>query len=410
MYDFIRYRLVPPVFLVVFTGLVQVLTLYGRGRIVTLEAIASGFRGNAESWTLVSLFIVWAFIWLKIPGQTTKGPPSPTGFVPVYKDNGLSYYFATMAGVLALELTTSFQPSSRIYELMPQILGTLNVIALTLCFYLFLCPSDDPEGDSGLPGLYVFYRGRNFHPTILGVDVKQLTNCRIGLMAWQVLVWAFFMVSIDRNGFSLAAFTTFVLQTAYLIKFFYWEGGYFHTIDIILDRAGYYICWGCLVWVPCFYTFTSYYLVHNEPVMGNAAAACILAVGLASIYLNYTVDAQKQEFRESEGKCKIWGRPAEYITAFYVDHSGAKRKSLLLTSGFWGEARHLNYDFELALTLCWCLPGWGLGPGPFFYFIFLFGLLVHRVFRDEEKCKQKYGLYFDVYCKVVPYRMIPGIF
>lgn len=29
-----------------------------------------------------------------------------------------------------------------------------------------------------------------------------------------------------------------------------WETGYLSTIDIMHDRAGYYICWGCLVWVP----------------------------------------------------------------------------------------------------------------------------------------------------------------
>jgi hypothetical protein len=33
-------------------------------------------------------------------------------------------------------------------------------------------------------------------------------------------------------------------------QFFMWEMGYMSTIDIMHDRAGYYICWGCLVWVP----------------------------------------------------------------------------------------------------------------------------------------------------------------
>ena len=34
-----------------------------------------------------------------------------------------------------------------------------------------------------------------------------------------------------------------------LFRFFYWETGYFNTLDITLDRAGYYLCWGCLTWV-----------------------------------------------------------------------------------------------------------------------------------------------------------------
>lgn len=41
-----------------------------------------------------------------------------------------------------------------------------------------------------------------------------------------------------------------------------------------------------------------------------------------------------------------WGRMAETINAFYVDEHGLRRASILLYSGFWGLARHLNYTFE----------------------------------------------------------------
>lgn len=76
----------------------------------------------------------------------------------------------------------------------------------------------------------------------------------------------------------------------------------------------------------------------------------------------------------------------------------------------WGLARHLNYVFELMLALSWSLPTLGHGVLPFVYFWFLLVLLVHRVFRDEEKCRNKYGAGWELYCNQVPYRMIPGIF
>lgn len=87
-----------------------------------------------------------------------------------------------------------------------------------------------------------------------------------------------------------------------------------------------------------------------------------------------------------------------------------KKRSRLLTSGFWGIARHLNYVFEILLALSWSLPSIHYGIVPFAYVIFLCGLLIHRTFRDEEKCSQKYNKYWDEYCQIVPYRMIPGIF
>jgi Ergosterol biosynthesis ERG4/ERG24 family len=41
-----------------------------------------------------------------------------------------------------------------------------------------------------------------------------------------------------------------------------WETGYWGTMDIMHDRAGYYICWGCLVWVPSVYTSPALFLTE----------------------------------------------------------------------------------------------------------------------------------------------------
>ncbi|CAG2066545.1 unnamed protein product [Timema podura] len=241
------------------------------------------------------------------------------------------------------------------------------------------------------------------------MDVKQLTNCRVGLMAWQLLIIAFYIAGVERHGFNIAALVNLLLQSMYLAKFFWWEYGYFNTLDIILDRAGYYICWGCLVWVPCLYTFSSYYLVAHPPQISNLAAVGAALLGVATTLLNYRVDYEKQVFRSApDGKCVLWGKPARYIVANLVTSPGKSRK--LLVSGFWGVARHLNYTFELVATLAWCLPGWGLGLWPFLYFYFLVALLVHRTFRDEEKCSAQYGDSWELYCKEVPYRLVPYVF
>ena len=77
----------------------------------------------------------------------------------------------------------------------------------------------------------------------------------------------------------------------------------------------------------------------------------------------------------------------------------------------------MNYVFELMLALSWSLPSLGNNAGtslarisPFFYFFFLLILLVHRTFRDEEKCSEKYGEGYQKYCQEVKYRMIPFVF
>ncbi|MPC40343.1 7-dehydrocholesterol reductase [Portunus trituberculatus] len=292
------------------------------------------------------------------------------------------------------------------------IIVTCNLLALLLCVFLLVKGKTWPDSAEVMepkPLLYEFYRGMELHPRILGVDVKQLTNCRFGLLAWELLVVNFFLAGWEKHGFSLAHLVSAALQTVYLAKFYWWETGYFNTLDIILDRAGYYICWGCLAFVPSLYTFASYYLVANPPVMSTLESIATFLLGILAISLNYRVDWEKEHFKATNGRCNLWGKPATYIEAVRETDKGIQH-SKLLTAGFWGVARHLNYTFELLLALSWCLPGLGRGILPFSYFIFLTILLVHRVFRDEEKCAAKYGFFWETYCSRVPYRMLPGAF
>lgn len=60
---------------------------------------------------------------------------------------------------------------------------------------------------------------------------------------------------------------------------------YFNTLDITLDRAGYYICWGCLVWVPAFYTYSSFYLVAHQSTFTSQTAFVVGLLGSFSIRL-----------------------------------------------------------------------------------------------------------------------------
>lgn len=172
------------------------------------------------------------------------------------------------------------------------------------------------------------------------------------------------------------------------------------------------IAWGCITFVPGFYTLPSVYLVKNSPVTSlNAVVnSVILAVGLVSIFVNYWIDYQRQIVRECDGQCTIWLRKPVLIHAKYQDDKGITRNSVLLASGFWGVARHFNYFFELLAALSFGLPSLTSSPIPYFYFTFLAVLLVHRAIRDDDKCSAKYGKYWQQYCKLVPYKILPYVF
>ena len=139
------------------------------------------------------------------------------------------------------------------------------------------------------------------------------------MLGWALLTIVFAIADLQLNGFHAGPFVTAILTNIYLAKFFMWETGYFNTLDITLDRAGYYLCWGCLCWVQIFYTFTSLFMVGHPSKISNFAAFAILIYGLISIMLNYAVDRQKEVFRTNNGKCHIWGRPAKFlVSALYL--------------------------------------------------------------------------------------------
>ena len=62
---------------------------------------------------------------------------------------------------------------------------------------------------------------------------------------------------------------------------------YFCSMDIQHDRAGYYICWGCLNWVPSMYTFHSYYMVTHPTDLSVPVFLAIVAAGIYLLYLCY---------------------------------------------------------------------------------------------------------------------------
>ena len=52
-----------------------------------------------------------------------------------------------------------------------------------------------------------------------------------------------------------------------------WFRVFFSTLFAALVAAGYYLCWGCMVWVPCIYTSPAMYLVHHPVNLGAPVRA-----------------------------------------------------------------------------------------------------------------------------------------
>lgn len=372
------------------------------------------FFGTPEAWQIIGIFVGLQLGLMRlVPGRIYRGPMTPQGNVPIYRANGAASFFITLGlfwlGAVHLQL---FSPAI-VYDHFGGILGALNLCALVLCLVLYakgrVAPSSTDTGLSGNP-IFDFYWGTELHPRILGWDVKQFTNCRIGMMGWAMIVISFAAKQHDLYGLSDSMLVAAALQLLYIAKFFWWEPGYMKTLDISHDRAGFYICWGCMVWVPGLYTSATQYLVHHPISLGLPFATTIMLLGSLCVVITYLADAQRQGVRDTHGRSLVWGRPPRLIHARFTTDTGETGQNILLTSGWWGISRHFHYLTEVLGAFLWSVPALFEHFMPYLYVAFLIVLLVHRARRDDSRCARKYGTAWDEYRRLVPYRILPGVY
>lgn len=369
------------------------------------------FWGSAHAWLIIGCFIVFEMALLRVlPGKIFNGSVTPKGNNPVYKKNGFLAFLTTMISFSVASFGFNLFPATILYDSLGAILGALNIFSLFLCLMLYLKGRFFPStSDASVTKNFLFdyYWGTELYPQLSSWNIKQLITCRLGMMSWGLFLISYCAKQSELTGLTNSMLISVALQGIYIAKFFLWEKGYLRSLDIMHDRAGFYICWGCLVWVPCVYTSPSMFLVLHPLQLSFTWASIIFILGVASILINYSADKQRMLVRETEGKCKIWGKSPHVLLAHYQTLDGNPKKTILLASGWWGVARHFHYVPEVAAAFLWSVPALFTHFSPYFYVIFLTILLVDRAFRDDRRCAKKYGQNWQEYCALVPYKIFP---
>lgn len=237
-------------------------------------------------------------------------------------------------------------------------------------------------------GIKSFFMGRELNPRISNFDLKFFCELRPGLA-----LWILFDFSLLKEKFSLSLVSVVFMHTFYVLDALWNEQSVLSTMDILHEGFGFMLVFGDLTWVPFMYSLSAS-LVQDQDL---SIFCCIFCLCLFFIgYFIFRVsNSQKAQFKAT-GKGK-------YITC----ENGSK----LLISGFWGMSRHMNYLGDWILGLAWSIPailsGKILG---FFYPVYFAALLIHRFYRDDFNCRQKYGKDWERYCEIVPYKIIPYVF
>ena len=209
------------------------------------KAIPAPF--DPVAWKIMLSYMAFELFLMRfVPGNEFRSGLTPTGHTPIYIANGVQCYFISIFTLL-LGFYTGYIELGLVYDNMGKLLMASNIFALGLCVFLVYKGLHFPSTkDFGSSGSFVidFWWGTELYPRIFGFDVKQFTNCRYGMMFWQLGLICYAAKQYEMLGYvSSSMFASVAIQSVYICKFFIWETGYFNSMDIQHDRAGYYICW-----------------------------------------------------------------------------------------------------------------------------------------------------------------------
>ncbi|NEO42094.1 MAG: hypothetical protein F6J90_39555 [Moorea sp. SIOASIH] len=239
--------------------------------------------------------------------------------------------------------------------------------------------------------------GVELNPTWLGVDLKFFAY-QPSLIGLGLLNTSFAYVQYETYGqVSLQMWLFEIFWWTYLASHYYYEECALSMWDIIAERFGFMLIWGDLVLVPFFYSIAGWFLIDKISPLPIAIVIGICLLYCFSLWLFRGANLQKHRFKK-DPNAEIWGKPAQSL------------QGKLLISGWWGVGRKLNYTGEIGVYLAIALTTGTQSIVPYLLPLWLCSLLIHRSWRDEQRCRAKYGKLWETYCDRAQFRMIPFLY
>jgi protein-S-isoprenylcysteine O-methyltransferase Ste14 len=354
---------------------------------------------------------VYFFGWLAfqaaldvlLPAKRVLGLAQRDGKKIEYRLNGFTSLWVSLAAVVALGFSGVVTGADVLAETGPMLsAATLFAYGFSAFLYAYGFLSDRVEHRTGLV-IYDFFMGSSLNPRIgRSFDLKLFFESKIGLTTWIAFDLAMAHAEYTREGaVSLPMLLVCAFQLWYVADFYWFEEAMLSTWDINFENYGFMLAFGFIVWMPFTFSIQTQYLVYHAPEIPAWAAVLIGLMNFAGYYVFRSSNLQKHHFR-TDPNARIWGKPPTFLQT--------KRGTKLLTSGWWGLARHTNYFGDLTMALAWCLPCGFSHVAAYFYFIYFAPLLIDRERRDHRECAKKYGDDWKTYCEKVKYRIVPGLY
>jgi delta24(24(1))-sterol reductase len=182
------------------------------------------------------------------------------------------------------------------------------------------------------------------------------------------------------------------------------------TWDMFYEKFGWMLNFWNIAGVPYLYIYQTYYILKNQTSVteshNDVQIVAIYVLLIVAYYIFDSANCQKASYKIRGIKRATFPQVPWGILPDPVKVLKTPRGNLLI-DGWYKYARKMQYTGDILMALSWGLICGYSSPLPYFYLMFFTLMILHRQSRDEVRCKEKYGVYWDEYTKLVPNIFIP---
>ncbi|QEU59808.1 Erg24 [Kluyveromyces lactis] len=374
----------------------------------------SSYLFDGELWTYYSAwFFSLAVLDVLLPGTKLYGVELRDGSKLPYKINGIAVSMAlTLVLAVRYQLTNGEMPELQyLFEHQTDICIISILFSFLLACFVYIGSFVPLWGTNGkgtkerilaVGGnsgniVYDWFIGRELNPRIGPLDIKMFAELRPGMLLWFLINLSCLHHSYRESGKIYDSLLLVnVLQGFYIFDGVLNEEGVLTMMDITTDGFGFMLAFGDLSLVPFTYCLQARYLAVSPIEFGLPHSTLIVIIMLLGYWIFHSANKQKSDFRQGK---------LPQLKSIQTD-KGTK----LLCDSWWAVSQHINYFGDLLISLSWCMATGFQTPLTYYYFFYFAALLLHRQSRDEEKCRNKYGVFWEEYERKVPYKIVPYVY
>lgn len=355
--------------------------------------------GFFSGWVVLAAVLVAHLI---LPARKVEGyaRDEHSGELLRYRLNGLPVFVVCVALWFALGYT-GVMPWDWLWR--HRWTGATGACVLGLLVAAAVVRAAPPRGKSLLSD---YYLGRRENPQMFNgrADAKMyLYLAGATLLQLNLLSFAAHHHITHPADLSPGVVLYVALFTWFICDYLVFEHVHLYTYDLVAERLGFKLIWGCLAWYPYFYGVGLWSVAERA----NPQAPQWLYLLSALIFFGGWMLARGANMQKFAFK----RNPERAFLGVLAPRTVSDGQSTLLCSGFWGISRHVNYLGELLMATGLALSlGWPLALGPWLYPLYYLVFLVTRERDDDRRCARKYGSLWDQYREQVRWRIIPRVY